>query len=57
MWPGNTADVTTLVPVIDRVRRRFRHHAVCRVADRGMMSVQTMARAQGAAAVAHPADA
>jgi hypothetical protein len=23
MWPGNTADVTTLVPVIDRLRRRF----------------------------------
>jgi hypothetical protein len=23
MWPGNTADVTCLVPVIDRLRRRF----------------------------------
>jgi hypothetical protein len=23
MWPGNTADVTTLLPVIDRLRRRF----------------------------------
>ena len=23
MWPGNTADVTTLVPVVDRLRRRF----------------------------------
>ena len=23
MWPGNTADVTTLIPVIDRLRRRF----------------------------------
>ena len=23
MWPGNTADVTSLVPVIDRLRRRF----------------------------------
>jgi transposase len=22
MWPGNTADVTTLIPVIDRLRRR-----------------------------------
>ena len=23
MWPGNTADVTTLLPVIDRLRERF----------------------------------
>ncbi len=23
MWPGDTADVTTLIPVIDRLRRRF----------------------------------
>src|SRR5580704_12596645 len=23
MWPGNTADVTTLLPVIDRLRQRF----------------------------------
>src|SRR6201997_732984 len=23
MWPGNTADVTTLIPVIDRLRNRF----------------------------------
>src|SRR5215467_6362431 len=23
MWPGNTADVTTLIPVIERLRRRF----------------------------------
>ena len=23
MWPGNTADVTTLIPVIDRLRRRL----------------------------------
>jgi transposase len=21
MWPGNTTDVTTLIPVIDRLRR------------------------------------
>ena len=25
MWPGNTADVTVLLPVIDRLRQRFRH--------------------------------
>jgi transposase len=23
MWPGNTADVTTLIPVVDRLRSRF----------------------------------
>ena len=29
MWPGNTADVTTLIPVIERLRRRFRHLRAC----------------------------
>jgi hypothetical protein len=43
MWPGNTADVTTLVPVIDRLRRRFAIGRVCVVADRGMISAETMA--------------
>jgi transposase len=43
MWPGNTADVTTLVPVIDRLRRRFDIARVCVVADRGMISADTMA--------------
>jgi hypothetical protein len=33
MWPGNTADVTTLIPVIDRLRRRFAIARVCVVAD------------------------
>jgi hypothetical protein len=23
MWPGDTADVTSLIPVVDRLRRRF----------------------------------
>jgi transposase len=27
MWPGNTADVGSLVPVIDRVRKRFLFNA------------------------------
>jgi hypothetical protein len=38
MWPGNTADVTSLIPVIDRLRRRFNIARVCVVADRGMIS-------------------
>jgi len=37
MWPGNTADVTTL-PVVDRLRQRFSIGRVCVVADRGMIS-------------------
>jgi hypothetical protein len=43
MWPGNTADVTTLIPVIERLRRRFDIARVCVVADRGMISAETMA--------------
>jgi hypothetical protein len=43
MWPGNTADVTTLIPVIDRLRRRFAIARVCVVADRGLISAETLA--------------
>ena len=43
MWPGNTADVTTLLPVIDRLRQRFGIGRVCVVADRGMISATTIA--------------
>ena len=43
MWPGNTADVTTLLPVIDRLRGRFAIGRVCVVADRGMISAATIA--------------
>jgi hypothetical protein len=43
MWPGNTADVSVLVPVIDRLRSRFAIGRVCVVADRGMISAETMA--------------
>jgi hypothetical protein len=43
LWPGNTADVTTLIPVVDRLWRRFRIRQVCIVADRGMISQDTIA--------------
>jgi hypothetical protein len=43
MWPGNTADVTTLVPMIERLRSRFGIARVCVVADRGMLSAATIA--------------
>jgi len=43
MWPGNTTDVTTLVPVIKRLRSRFGIGRICIVSDRGMISAKTMA--------------
>src|SRR5215207_8528097 len=43
MWPGNTADVSVLVPVIDRLRSRFGIGRVCVVADRGMICAPTIA--------------
>jgi hypothetical protein len=38
LWPGNTADVTTLLAVVDRLRQRFGIRRACIVADRGMIS-------------------
>ena len=43
LWPGNTADVTTLLPVVDRLRARFAVGRICIVADRGMISAATIA--------------
>jgi transposase len=42
MWPGNTTDVTSLLPVVQRIRRRFPIGALCIVADRGMISGDTL---------------
>jgi Transposase DDE domain len=42
LWPGNTADVTTLIPIVDRLWRRFRIRKVCIVADRGMIAHNTI---------------
>lgn len=42
MWPGNTTDVTTLIPVIERIRNRFHIGRFCIVADRGMISAKTV---------------
>ncbi len=38
MWPGNTADVTTLDLVAERLQARFGVRRVCLVADAGMIS-------------------
>ena len=43
LWPGNTTDVTTLIPVVDRLCHRFGVRRVCIVADRGMISQETLA--------------
>lgn len=43
MWPGNTADSTTVIPVIDRLKQRFDISRVCFVGDRGMISAETLA--------------
>jgi len=51
MWPDNTTDVTALIPVVDRLRRRFGIGRVCVVAawsetcsrPSGMISAQTLA--------------
>lgn len=43
LWPGNTTDVTTLVPVANRLKHRFGIQRVCVVADRGMVSEKTRA--------------
>jgi len=43
MWPGNTADVGSLAPVVDRLRKRFSIQRICIVADRGMISAETIA--------------
>jgi len=40
MWPGNTADVKSLIAVIDRIRSRFNTGQFCIVADRGMISAE-----------------
>lgn len=43
MWPGNRSDVTTLRPVVERLRDRFGVKDVVVVADRGMISKDTVA--------------
>lgn len=42
LWPGNMADVKSLVPVVDRLRSSFKVKDICIVADRGMISEATI---------------
>jgi hypothetical protein len=46
LWPGNVTDVKTLIPVVDRLQQRFRIRSICIVADRGMISRETIAQLQ-----------
>lgn len=46
LWPGNVTDVKTLIPVVDRLRKRFRIRSICIVADRGMISKATIGQLQ-----------
>lgn len=43
MWPGNTADVTTLKSLAKRLKERFGIERMCVVSDRGMISKETIA--------------
>jgi Transposase DDE domain len=48
LLPGNTADVTVLVPVVQRLQERFGIARACIVADRGMISAETIAALEAA---------
>lgn len=43
LWPGNAADVKSLVPVATRLKTKFHIRRICLVADRGMISKETKA--------------
>jgi len=42
LWPGNTTDVKTLIPVAERLRTRFAIGRICVIADCGMISEKTL---------------
>lgn len=43
LWPGNASDVKSLLSIIDRLKHRFHIGRICVVADRGMISKETIA--------------
>jgi transposase len=48
LWPGNLTDVTSLIPVVQRLKSRFGIASVCVVADRGMISKETIGKLESA---------
>src|SRR5512135_2132066 len=57
LWPGNTTDVTTLIPVVDRLRSRFGVRRVCilgaRMRSQNEVKDEVLSRA-GRYRVVHP---
>ncbi len=54
VMPGNTADVTLLLPVVKCLRERFGVAEACIVADRGMISADTIAALEAEKIEVHP---
>jgi hypothetical protein len=48
IWPGNTSDMTTLVPIVEALKQRFRIRKVVLVCDRGMVSAKNLAAVEKA---------
>lgn len=48
IWPGNTADMTTLVPIVQALKKRFAIRQVVLVCDRGMVSAANLAAIEAA---------
>lgn len=46
LWPGNTTDVKTLIPVVERLEKRFSIAHICIVSDRGMISQEVVRELQ-----------
>lgn len=46
LWPGNTTDVKTLLPIISRLKKRFHIGQLCIISDRGMISEATVKELQ-----------
>jgi hypothetical protein len=47
LWPGNKADAKALVPAVDRLREKFGVGKATVVADRGMISKETIGDLEG----------
>lgn len=43
LWPGNTTDIKSVLPIANRLRAQFGIEEVCIIADRGMLSAETVA--------------
>lgn len=47
IWPGNTSDAKSILPIVERLTSRFGIKDVCVVADRGMLSASTVKALEG----------